>query len=100
DLPAWRRWIVQGENLLLVVPLLVMITLPVVEILLRSLFHAGISGSSMIVEHLTLMVGMLGGAIAARDGRLLSLSPAQTLLKGRWKSAAQIFSSSFAAAFT
>ena len=41
---------------------------------------------------------MLGGAIAARDGRLLALSPAQTLLKGRAKTAAQIFSSAFAAA--
>ena len=39
-----------------------------------------------------------GGAIAARDGRLLALSPAQTFLKGRAKTAAQIFSTGFAAA--
>jgi len=72
-------------------------TLPVVEILLRAVFNTGISGSSAIVQHLTLIVGMLGGAIAARDGRLLALSPAQTLLKGRAKTGAQIFSGAFAA---
>ena len=43
---------------------------------------------------------MLGGAIAARDRRLLALSPVQTLLKGRARTAAQIFSSGFAAAIT
>ena len=41
---------------------------------------------------------MLGGAIAARDRRLLALSPVQTLLKGRARMAAQVFSSGFAAA--
>src|SRR5438874_7374699 len=99
-LPRWRKWTIDGENLFLVLPLLAMILLPVVEIILRSFFHTGISGSSLIVEHLTLIVAMMGGAIAARDGRLLALSPAQTLLKGRWKSAARIFSGSFAAAIT
>jgi len=75
-----------------------MMLLPVAEILLRSIFKTGLSGSSAIVQHLTLIVGMLGGAIAARDGRLLALSPVQTLLKGNAKTAAQIFSSGFAAA--
>ena len=71
--------------------------LPVAEIVLRSVFRTGISGSSAIVQHLTLIVGMLGGAIAAREGRLLALSPAQTLLKGKPKEVAHIFSSAFAA---
>ena len=72
--------------------------LPVVEILLRHVFHTGISGSSAIVQHLTLIVGMLGGAVAARERRLLALSPIQTLLQGRARAAAQVFSSGFAAA--
>ena len=94
------RLFCQCENLLLVVPLVAMLLLPVVEIVLRMVFKTGISGSSAIVQHLTLIVGMLGGAIAARDGRLLALSPVQTLLKGRARTAAQIFSSGFAAAIT
>ncbi len=93
-------WVRQAENILLIVPLSAMMLLPVVEILLRSLFKTGISGSSTIVQHLTLIVGMLGGAVAARDERLLALSPAQTLLKGRAKTAARIFSSGFAAAIS
>jgi C4-dicarboxylate transporter DctM subunit len=97
---AWLRVLRHGENSLIVAALAAMMLLPVVEIGLRLVFKTGISGSSTIVQHLTLIVGMLGGAIAARDGRLLALSPAQTLLKGRWKSAAQTFSSGFAAAIT
>src|SRR6266446_6181593 len=95
---GWRRCLGQGENLLVVISLAAMMLLPVVEILLRAIFKTGLSGSSAIVQHLTLIVGMLGGAIAARDGRLLALSPAQALLQGRAKTAAQIFSSAFGAA--
>src|ERR1035441_9651927 len=95
-----QRLFCQGENLLLVIPLVAMLLLPVVEIILRMVFKTGISGSSAIVQHLTLIVGMLGGAIAARDCRLLALSPVQALLKGRARTAAKIFSSGFAAAIT
>jgi C4-dicarboxylate transporter DctM subunit len=93
-----RRLACQGENLLLVAALAAMLLLPVTEILLRHILKTGISGSSAIVQHLTLIVGMLGGAIAARDGRLLALSPIQTLLTGRARTGARIFSSGFAAA--
>ena len=95
-----RRLFRASENLLLVIPLGAMLLLPVLEILLRTLFKTGISGSSAIVQHLTLIVGMLGGAVAARDSRLLALSPVQALLKGRAKTAARIFSSGFAAAIS
>jgi tripartite ATP-independent transporter DctM subunit len=100
--PATRgkQWLYWGENSLLILPLAAMVLLPVTEIILRSLFKTGISGSSAIVQHLTLIVGMLGGAIAARDGRLLALSPAQTILKGWAKDAAHIFSGGFAAGVT
>jgi tripartite ATP-independent transporter DctM subunit len=94
---AWRL-AREGENLLLVTALAAMLLLPVTEILLRRVFKTDISGSSLIVQHLTLIVGMLGGAIAARDGRLLALSPVQRLLSGRARVAAQVFSSGFAAA--
>src|SRR5256885_2832813 len=92
------RFVYGFEDSLLVICLASMMLLPVIEIVLRSLFHTGVSGSSAIVQHLTLIVGMLGGAIAAREGRLLALSPAQTFLKGWAKTAAHVFSSAFAAA--
>jgi C4-dicarboxylate transporter, DctM subunit len=96
---GWRL-LRQGENLLLVVPLAAMLLIPVTEIILRMVFHTDISGSSAIVQHLTLIVGMLGGAVAARDGRLLALSPVQALLKGRARIAAQVFCGGFAAAIS
>src|ERR1051326_6574468 len=82
-LPRWRRWLLEGENLPLVAPLAAMMFLPVLEIILRSAFKTGVSGSSVIVQHLTLIVAMVGGAIAAREGRLLALFPAQNFLHGR-----------------
>src|SRR4029079_14284595 len=99
-LPRGLRWARAAENMPLVVCLAAMLLLPIAEIILRSVFKTGISGSSAIVQHLTLIVGMLGGAIAAREGRLLALSPAQTFLKGAPKIAAQIFSSVFGAAIS
>ena len=90
----------RGENGTVSLALAAMMVLPLLEIGLRALFHAGISGSTTIVQHLTLFVGMLGGALAARDGRLLALSTAANLLPGRWKLAATIFSHSVAGAIT
>ena len=86
----------QSENLLMTLALTVMVALPVIEIILRAGWTAGLSGSSSIVQHLTLVVGMLGGALAAREGRLLSLSTA-TFLPESWKKHTQWFSLSFSA---
>jgi C4-dicarboxylate transporter DctM subunit len=88
----WRR----GENHLLSLVLITMMVLPLVEIVLRKLFHVGISNSTAIVQHLTLLVSMLGGAMAARDHRLLAMSPLPTLLTGKWKSTAALLSGSLA----
>ena len=93
-------WLRQAENLGLVLASAGMVLLPLVEIVLRSLFRTSFFGSSAMVQQLTLVVGMVGGAVAAREGRLLSLSSAAAFLKGRWKIAAQFFSGSVAAALT
>jgi tripartite ATP-independent transporter DctM subunit len=99
-LPRAVALLFRAEDYLLVIPLAAMMLLPVAEIILRSVFKTGVEGSSTIVQHLTLIVGMLGGAIAAREGRLLALSPIQDLLKGRSKIAARVFSTAMAAAIT
>src|SRR5215469_3398078 len=99
-LPRALALLFRAEDYLLVIPLAAMMLLPVAEIILRGVFKTGVEGSSTIVQHLTLIVGMLGGAIAAREGRLLALSPIQDLLKGRVKIATQVFSAAMAAAIT
>jgi C4-dicarboxylate transporter DctM subunit len=100
EIPRWIQFGHRLENGFTVIALLAMMILPVVEIVLRTVVKTGISGSSIVVQHLTLLVGLFGGAIAAREGRLLALSPVQTLLKGSARIAAQVFSSAFAAAIT
>lgn len=77
-----------------------MMLLPVIEIVLRKAFNSGVPASVPIVQHLVLAVGMLGGAIAARDGRLLALSAAAQWVKGRALVFARIFSSGCAAAIS
>ena len=96
---GWRRVLRGGENLFVVLSLAALTLLPLIEMVLRR-FHSGLSGSTAFVQHFTLIVGMLGGAIAARDARLLSFSTLASFLKGRIKVAARILSSGAAAAIS
>ena len=74
--------------------------LPLLEIVLRRLFHSGISGATAIQQHLTLVISLLGGMLAARDRRLLSLSTLSQFLKGRWQILARVYSGAVAAAIS
>ena len=97
EVEGWRGRLRRGENLLLSAALGALVLLPLVEALLRKLFRTGLSGASSIVQHLVLVVCMLGGLAAAREGRLLSLSTVRQLLGGRWKSAARVIGGAYAA---
>jgi tripartite ATP-independent transporter DctM subunit len=94
------RFLHGGENLLVSAALAAMAVLPLAEIALRAAAGIGVPGSSAFVQHLTLVVAMLGGAIAARESRLLSLSTGVGLLPARLRAAAQVFSGAVAAAVT
>ncbi|HWI57655.1 MAG TPA: TRAP transporter small permease, partial [Bacillota bacterium] len=97
---GWRGWFRNGENLVISLTLAAMVLLPLSEILLRKLFHTGISGVNAFLQHGTLIIGLLGGAVAAREGRLLSLSTLAGLLKGRWQLIARVYSSMVAITIT
>lgn len=92
------RVLARTENTLLFACLAAMTLAPPAEILLRSVFGTGISGATAIVQHLTLVVAMLGGAVAAREDRLLALSTAAGLLPAKAQAAARIFANAWAAA--
>ena len=77
--------------------LLVMVILPLLEIIWRRAFSQGIPASGPIVQHLTLWVGFLGAAIAARDGKLLALATGTFIPPGLWRRAADILASAFGA---
>jgi C4-dicarboxylate transporter DctM subunit len=62
-----------------------MMLLPILEIVLRKTVSRGISNEQSVVQHLALVAGMVGAAIAARDGRLLSLGSVELLIKPSWR---------------
>lgn len=95
-----RRILTSAENLLIVVALAAMILVPLIEAVLRKTAGMGIAASTSIVQHLTLFVAMIGGAIAARDKRLLALSSLGAWLSGWPRTAAGIVSGGVAAAIT
>jgi len=82
----------RAEDVVLATTLGAMMVLPILEILLRKLPSQGISNEPSIVQHLTLVAGMIGGAIAARDGRLLALGSVESMIKPAWRPAARFVS--------
>jgi tripartite ATP-independent transporter DctM subunit len=85
------------EDLVASLSLLAMAVLPLLEIILRRFFGIGIPGSGPIVQHLTLWVGFLGAAIAAREGKLLALASGTLIPAGRFRRGTEIFASGVAA---
>ena len=78
------------EDRLAIGALGLMAALPLVEIVGRRIgFGNVIPGSILLVQHLTLLTAVIGGALAARRGRLLALSTA-TFLPQALKAPAQL----------
>lgn len=74
-----------------------MALLPLSEIFLRRFFGIGIPGSGPFVQHLTLWVGFLGAAIAARQGKLLALATTSFLPEGSRRRVIDIFGAALTA---
>jgi TRAP-type C4-dicarboxylate transport system permease large subunit len=93
------------ENLLLTFFFAVMMVLPLLDILARKLhglfdwFPAVlVSGSLNLVQHSVLAIMMFGGAIAAREGKLLQLATTANMIPERFKAAAHILTAGIGAA--
>jgi tripartite ATP-independent transporter DctM subunit len=80
--------------------LVAMVVLPLLEIVVRRLFGVGVPGSGPFVQHLTLWVGFLGAAIAAREGKLLALATGSFLPEGRARRLTTVFAATVAACMT
>ena len=92
-----RAWPHRLEDGLTACALAAMVLLPISEIALRSILHVGIPGEQALTQHLVLAVGMLGPALAAREGRLLTISTLQMFLAGTARKVAHLLSSGAAA---
>jgi tripartite ATP-independent transporter DctM subunit len=77
-----RAIAVRAENVLATLSLGGIMLLPLTEIALRGAFGIGIPGAGPFAQNLTLWVALLGAAIAARDGKLLTLATGEFLPKG------------------
>jgi C4-dicarboxylate transporter, DctM subunit len=78
------------EDAFSILALSLMTALPVIEMISRLFRWTGIPGSAVIVQQLTLWIGMLGGMLASRSGRLLGLS-SSSFLPESWLAPAKIF---------
>jgi C4-dicarboxylate transporter DctM subunit len=90
--------LVHSENAILAIALGLMALIPLAEVALRASLGRGIPGSASLVQHLTLIVGMVGAAIAAREDRLLAVGGLHAFLKGTPGAAARIISAAVATA--
>ncbi len=77
-----RSLAVKAENGLAALALSGIMLLPLAEIALRGFVSTGIPGAASFALSLTLWVGMLGAAIAAREGKLLTLATGEWFPKG------------------
>jgi C4-dicarboxylate transporter, DctM subunit len=85
------------EDSFSILALSLMTALPVIEMVARLFRWSGIPGSAVIVQQLTLWIGMLGGMLASRSGRLLGLS-SSSFLPESWIAPAKILWSGVLAA--
>lgn len=93
---AGGRW-EAGERRVAAAAFTAMTLLPITEMLSRQWSFAGIPGSTVFVQHLTLWIAFIGAAVAARSDRLLALS-ANTFLPVRWLGPVRVFVSAVGAA--
>ncbi len=94
----FARRAARAENVLVSLALGIMVVLPLAEAALRRTLHVSIPASISIVQHMVLIVGMLGGAIAAREKRLVCLSNfAESKLRGRLKNISGIITGAVSA---
>lgn len=92
------RRLARLEDAIAAAALSAMVALPILDIVVRRTLGVGVPGAGPFVQHLTLWVGFLGAALAARDGKLLALATGGFLPEGRVRDAAAIVSSAAAAA--
>src|SRR4249919_1486408 len=89
---ALKAAAVRAENLLSTLALSGIMVLPLSEIISRKFLGTGIAGSGPFAQNLTLWLGLFGAAIAAREGKLLTLATGEFLPKGPIGDVAHIIS--------
>jgi tripartite ATP-independent transporter DctM subunit len=90
DARVWPRALARGEEFLGTAAAFCVILLPLSEVVLRRGFATGVLGSATFAAHFTLLVGLIGATIAAREGKLLALATGTLIPEGRWRTFAGV----------
>ncbi len=107
EAPARPAFWHPAENLFLTFFFALMMALPLLDILGRKL-HAYVSlvpvslvpGSLALVQHATLAIMMFGGAVAAREGKLLQLATTASMIPDRFKTFVHVLTTGLGSAIT
>jgi C4-dicarboxylate transporter, DctM subunit len=91
-------WIERLEQLPLVLALAFAVVLPLIDAVGRPFGNFHVSGSATYVQMLTLWLAFVGGLVATREGKHLTLSTAELFGDGKAATIARIFAYSVAAA--
>jgi len=90
----WLRYL---ENGLLTALVLLLVVLAGAQIVLRDLFHTGLSFADPLMRQLVLWTGMLGALAAVRDDKHIALDVLQRFLKPAAQKIARMLTLGFAA---
>jgi TRAP-type C4-dicarboxylate transport system permease small subunit len=78
------------EEVLLALLLVGMVLLAALQVLLRNIWDTGIDWADITVQNVTVLVGLLGAAVATSEGRHLNIDLFSRVLKGRAKTGLKI----------
>jgi C4-dicarboxylate transporter DctM subunit len=88
------------ENAINLIALLLLGALPIAEIITRLVFKAGIPDAEGFVKNFVLLVGFLGGMLAAREGQHLSIAAVSLIRSESAQRVLGTISQAFAVTFT
>jgi C4-dicarboxylate transporter, DctM subunit len=85
------------EDALLGLALAGILLIPLLEMVMRTAFQGGVPGGNNLTQHLTLFVSTFGGALAARQSRLLTISQGFARAPAPWGPVFEILRAGFSA---
>ncbi len=77
------RFFAKAEEVFLALLLVSMVVLAALQVLLRNIWNTSINWADISLQNATLVLGLLGAAIATSEGRHLNIDIFSRLLKGR-----------------
>ena len=98
--PHTARLIDRIENGVNLIAILILGLMPILEIVMRVFFRSGIQDSIIFVRNSVVLVGYLGGMLAAREKQHLSVAAASFLQRGHTRTALETVSFVMAVLFT